>query len=79
MNNDAIQKLSSCIYAKDETIKENLVNAIQEVPYLALSSKKDLNEVLTSVFEVNSSNVITKKDIKEFSSKIFEWKKPAKE
>jgi len=34
--------------------------------------------MLTSLYEVNVTDVITKKDTKEFVSKIYEWKKPVK-
>ena len=79
ISNDAIQNLASCIYAKDEALQETLKNILEEVPYFAFATKSDLNEVFTSVFEVNSTDVVTKKEIKEFTRKLYEWKKPAKE
>ena len=79
ISNDAIQNLASCIYAKDEALQESLKDILAEVPYFAFATKADLNEVFTSVFEVNSTDVVTKKEIKEFTRKLYEWKKPAKE
>jgi len=79
ISNDAIQSLTSCIYSKDEALKDSLKNIIEEVPYFAFATKADLNEVFTSVFEVNSTDVVTKKEIKEFVKKLYEWKKPAKQ
>jgi len=79
ISNDAIQNLASCIYSKDEPLKESLKEIIEEVPYFAFSTKSDLSEIFTSVFEVNSTDVVSKKDVKEFIKKLYEWKKPAKE
>ena len=79
ISNGAIQNLTSCIYSTDEDLKKSLKNIIEEVPYFAFATKADLNEVFTSVFEVNSTDVVTKKEIKEFVKKLYEWKKPAKQ
>ena len=79
MTSDSIQKLSSCIFSDDKTLNENIAAVIEEVPYFSFATKSDLNEVFTAIYEVNSTDSILKKDVKEFVSKIFEAKKPVKE
>lgn len=76
--NQAIQELASCIFSDDKTLVETMEKVIEEVPYFSFATKNDLNETLTSIYEVNSTDTILKKDIKEFVSKIYETKKPVK-
>ena len=77
--NKAIQELASCIFTDDKTLVETMEKVIEEVPYFSFATKTDLTETLTSIYEVNSTDTILKKDIKEFVSKIYETKKPVKE
>jgi hypothetical protein len=77
--NQAIQELASCIFSDDQTLMETMEKVIEDVPYFSFATKTDLNETLTSIYEVNSTDTILKKDIKEFVSKIYETKKPVKE
>ena len=76
--NQAIQELASCIFSDDKALVETMEKVIEEVPYFSFATKADLNETLTSIYEVNSTDTILKKDIKEFVSKIYETKKPVK-
>jgi len=76
--NDRITSLASHIYSNDSTIKESLRSAVADVPYLALSNKVDLTNVMDSVFQVTNPGNISKKDIREFVNKIYEFKKPLK-
>jgi hypothetical protein len=76
--NDRITSLASHIYSNDGTIKESLRAAVADVPYLALSNKVDLTTVMESVFQVTNPGNISKKDIREFVNKIYEFKKPLK-
>ena len=76
--NDRITSLASHIYSNDGTIKESLRAAVADVPYLALSNKVDLTNVMDSVFQVTNPGNISKKDIREFVNKIYEFKKPLK-
>ena len=78
ITNEKIQKLASCIYSKDGSIKESMAEVIEDVPYFSFATKSDLHEIFESIYEVNSTDVISKKDIKEFVKKIFDWKKPVK-
>jgi hypothetical protein len=79
ISNDKIQNLASMIYAKSDAVKEALSETIQEVPYFAFAPKSEIQEMLTSIYEVNSNDLISKKDIKGFTKTLFEAKKPAKE
>jgi hypothetical protein len=79
VGNEEVQNLASCIYSKEEAIRETLVDVIESVPYFAFVTKSDLQEVLTSIYEVNSTDVISKKDIVSFVKKIYEMKKPVKD
>ena len=76
--NDRIGALASHIYSTDDTIKGSLKEAVSEVPYLALSNKVDLVTVMESVFQVTNPGNISKKDIREYVNKIYEFKKPLK-
>ena len=77
--NQAIQELASCIFTDDKTLVETMEKVIEEVPYFSFATKADLTETLTSIYEVNSTDTILKKDVKNFVSKIYETKKPVKE
>lgn len=76
--NDKIGTLASHIYSNDATIKTSLKEAVADVPYLALSNKVDLVSVMESVFQITNPGNISKKDIREFVNKIYEYKKPMK-
>ena len=77
--NDKIKNLAGHIFSQSEDIYLALAEAIIDVPYLTLASKKQLTETFTNalklgVGELKDSN-ITPKDIQEYSSTIFELKK----
>jgi len=76
--NDSIGNLASHIYSTDSAIKESLKEAITEIPYMALSNKVTLSTVMESVFQVTNPGAISQKDIREFVSKLYEYKKPLK-
>ena len=76
--NETISRLASCIYSADEVLKRTLAESISEVPYIALSTKADLMSVFAPAYDITNPGTITKKEIKEFVSKIYEFKKPAK-
>jgi len=79
LNNDKVSKLSSLVYEEnEETILRSLVEAICDVPYLALATKRQITDTLTSNLELNESIKVSVKDIKTFSSVLFEQKKPLK-
>jgi len=79
LNNEKVSTLASLLYEKDhEKIARSVVEAVCEVPYLALATKKQIVETLTNNLELNESVKVNIKDIKSFSSLIFEYKKPLK-
>ena len=78
-SNASIKKLSSMIFESDEKIVEALSEALREVPYLALASKKSLYTTFSNCLGQTNGIGVADKDIQAFSSKIFETKKEVKE
>jgi hypothetical protein len=77
--NASVRKLSGMIFENDEKVVEALAEALREVPYLALASKKSLFETFNNCLSHSDGIGVSEKDIQAFSSKIFEIKKEAKE
>ena len=76
----AIQNLASCIYENDEKTVIALSEAIKEVPYICLASKRSLFDTFSNALgNVEGATGITEAEIKSFASRIFEYKKEAKE
>ena len=78
-DNAAIRKLSSMIFESDEAIVGALSEALKEVPYLALASKKSLNKTFSNCLAQVDGIGVSEKDIQGFASRIFEYKKDVKE
>ena len=79
LNNEKISKLASLVYEDDETVvAKALVEAVCEVPYLALATKKQITETIVNNLELNDSIKVNLREIKAFTSQIFEFKKPLK-
>ena len=78
-DNGSIRKLSSMIFESDEKVVESLSEALKEVPYLALASKRNLNKTFSNCLSQVDGVGVSEKDIQAFSSKIFEYKKEVKE
>jgi hypothetical protein len=80
LNNDKISQLAGLINEQDEGfVVKTLVEAVCEVPYLALASKKQITETLANNLELNDTIKLSQKEIKAFSSRLFEYKKPIKQ
>lgn len=80
-NNKNINQLATLVYSGDpEKISETLTEALCDVPYLALATKKQLVETFEKSLQLESTTHINlkDKDIKSFASIIFEMKKPVK-
>ena len=76
----AIKTLASMVFEDAETTVGALSEALVEVPYLALASKKSLYETFSNCLaSVDGALGVTDKDIQEFASRIFEYKKDVKE
>jgi len=77
--NPSIRKLASHIFEdSEEIVLEAFVYAVVEVPFLALTTKKQLFESLGSSFGFSDDTAISDKEIKGYASKLFEMKKPLK-
>jgi hypothetical protein len=77
--NDKLISLAGNVLSKDSEVEKSLAEAIAEVPYAALASKKDLYNVINNSLELNENISVTPKDIKNYISKLFEMKKPVKQ
>ena len=72
-----IDSLAGKVFAPYEEVEDALTEALKELPYLALVSKKKLLETLLRNLG-DSSDVISEKDMRTYVGRLFEMKKPAK-
>ena len=78
--NAKIRNLATLIFEEsDEVIMENLVEAIVEVPFLALTTKRQLVESISNAYSLSDNSSISTKEIKTFVARLFEMKKPVKQ
>jgi hypothetical protein len=79
ITNEKIQKLPSFIYESDDNIMQLVAEIVNEVPYFAMATKKQISSLVEGNLDllVDDSR-IPDKDIKGFVAKIFEFKKPVK-
>ena len=73
-----IDNLANKVYAPQEEVGVALTEALKELPYIALLSKKKLFETLSRNLG-HSTEHISEKELKAHCSLLFEMKKPAKE
>lgn len=78
-DNSSIRKLSSMIFESDEAVVGALSEALKEVPYLSLASKRSLFNTFTNCLANADGIGVSEKDIQNYSAKIFEFKKDVKE
>lgn len=78
-DNTSIRTLASTIFESDEAVVAALSEALKEVPYLALASKRSLFNTFTNSLASADGIGVSEKDIQGFASKIFEFKKEVKE
>ena len=78
-DNTSIQKLASMIFEGDEAVVGALSEALKEVPYLSLASKRSLFNTFTNCLANADGIGVSEKDIQNYASKIFEFKKDVKE
>ena len=77
--NPKIRNLAALVFdAEEEEVLETLVEAIMDVPYLALATKKQLYESLDNALGLIEYSSLSPKKIKEYASTLFEMKKPLK-
>ena len=78
--NAKIRHLATLVFEEsDEIVLENLVEAVVEVPFLALTTKRQLVESISNAFSLSDSTAISNKEIKIFVGRLFEMKKPIKQ
>jgi len=77
-SNEKIQNLAGLIYSDEKTVAVALSEAIKQVPYLSLASKKQLTETFKNALNLNKVKDINLTDIQQFASLVFEMKKPIK-
>ena len=78
IDNASIQDLASMIFENDEeNLRHQVAQVVSDVPYFALSSKKQLNSIIKNSLSMNEITA-KNKDITSFASRIFEMKKPVK-
>ena len=79
-SNNKVNELCGYLFNPDEkSLMKAMSEAISEIPYLALASKKQLAKVVNNSLALNESVAITDKELRSFVSKLFEMKKPIKE
>ena len=78
-SNSVVRKLASMIFEEKEQIVDVFCEAIQEVPYIALASKKTLFNTFSNCLAQTDGIGVSEKDIQQFASTIFELKKEVKE
>lgn len=78
MSNDKVKSLAANVKSNEKEIKKSLAEAIKDIPYLAFATKKQLRTIVESTLKVSSIE-LEDKEIKEYVSNLFEWKKPIKE
>jgi hypothetical protein len=76
-NHPAIINLANSIVEDEDTKSEALSEAIVQIPYVALLSKKQMTEMFNTILNVSES-IVNIKEIQKFSSEIFEAKKPVR-
>ena len=77
---DKVRNLAGLVYEDPSVIAENLADVIEEVPYFAFISKKQIsNTVRNSLSLIENQVPLPEKDMQQFVSLIFEMKKEIKQ
>tara|TARA_R110002051_G_C8720815_1_gene496670 strand:- start:431 stop:1984 length:1554 start_codon:yes stop_codon:yes gene_type:complete len=77
--NKEMQGLAGLIYEKDDNvILESLSKVIDEVPYFAFVSKKDIYTSIKNSLSISESVEVPDEHIRKYVAMIFEFKKPVK-
>jgi len=78
-SNSSVRKLASMIFEEKEAVVDVFCEALQEVPYIALASKKTLFNTFNNCLAQTDGIGVSEKDIQQFASNIFELKKEVKQ
>lgn len=80
VNNSRIQKIVSNIFEQDEDeVITAILEAVTEIPYFALATKKQLNSLLSNSLAMNEGLVVSDEELRNYASSLFEINKPIKE
>lgn len=78
-NSDKVSRiLDLIIRPNDKKLVEVLAEAINENPYLALASKKQLTSLLSNSIRLNEGSSVDDSSLRNLVAKLFELKKPVK-
>jgi len=74
-----VKALAGLIYEETEAaILDSISQVIEEIPYFAFVSKKDIYESIKNALSISESVSIPDEHIRQYVAKIFEYKKPVK-
>ena len=77
--NSKIRNLAGLIFeGSEDAILEALIEAVIDVPFLALATKKQLTHSIDNALGLVDYTSVSEKKIKAYASTIFEMKKPIK-
>ena len=78
-NNNKIRALAGMLFESKESVEEVLAEAVVEIPYLALASKKQLFETIKNALALSEGVDISEDEVKKYAATLFEIKKPVKD
>lgn len=78
ISNEKVKAIAKGLKDEDKKVARYLAEAIKEVPYLAFATKKQLRTIVESSLFLDDG-AIDPKEIKEYTNKLFELKKPVKQ
>jgi len=80
VNNPRVQKIVSNLFEQsDSEIYGSIVEAVTEIPYFALATKKQLTSLISNSISMNEGIAISDEEIRSYASTVFEINKPIKE
>jgi hypothetical protein len=80
VNNPNVQAIVSNIFEQEEEeIFRAVLEAVTEIPYFALATKKQLFNLFNNSISMNEGIQISESELTEYASTIFEINKPIKE
>ena len=76
---DKVRNLAGLIYEDETSVSEHLADVIEEVPYFAFISKKQISNTIRNALSLVENQVqLPEKDLQRFVATIFEMKKEVK-
>jgi hypothetical protein len=78
-SNSKVRKLASMIFEDADSVVDTFCDVLEEVPYIALASKKTLFNTFNNCLAHADGIGVSEKDVQQFASHIFEMKKDVKQ